>query len=71
MSNDQDHGKVVALYGINNLGKTTQRDLLVGRIFKETGEKPFSMKYPLYGLQAIRSRNKCISPGRKPLESLS
>lgn len=44
-------GKLIALYGINNLGKTTQAKLLIGRIQSEglrQHTQVLYMKYPLY-----------------------
>lgn len=43
-------GKLIVLYGINNLGKTTQAKLLVGRLQKE-GKKSEYIKYPIYDLK--------------------
>ncbi|OGH73778.1 MAG: hypothetical protein A3C90_03760 [Candidatus Magasanikbacteria bacterium RIFCSPHIGHO2_02_FULL_51_14] len=42
-------GKLIVLYGINNLGKTTQATLLVERLNKE-GHRAEYLKYPLYDL---------------------
>lgn len=42
-------GKFIALYGINNLGKTTQAEMLVDRINKN-GLKAKYLKYPIYDL---------------------
>lgn len=43
-------GRLIALYGINNLGKTTQAKLLVSSI-EERGLKTRYLKYPLYDLE--------------------
>lgn len=43
-------GKFIVLYGINNLGKTTQAKLLVERLQKE-GHKAEYLKYPIYDLE--------------------
>ncbi|MEK7187676.1 MAG: hypothetical protein AAB691_02420 [Patescibacteria group bacterium] len=43
-------GKLIVLYGVNNIGKTTQTALLVSRL-KEAGKNAFSMKAPLYDLK--------------------
>lgn len=43
-------GRFIALYGINNLGKTTQAKLLVSSI-EERGLKARYLKYPLYDLE--------------------
>lgn len=40
-------GKMIVLYGVNNLGKTTQAKLLVKEI-KKIGKKAEYIKYPLY-----------------------
>jgi thymidylate kinase len=42
-------GKFIVLYGINNLGKTTQAKLLVEKFQKE-GLKAEYMKYAVYSL---------------------
>lgn len=42
-------GKIIALYGTNNLGKTTQRELLVDTLQKE-GLRAFGYKYADYDL---------------------
>jgi dTMP kinase len=43
-------GKFIVLYGINNLGKTTQAKLLVERLQKE-GKIAEYLKYPIYSLE--------------------
>lgn len=43
-------GKFVTLYGINNIGKTTQAKLLVKRLKKE-GFKAVYIKYPIYEVE--------------------
>lgn len=42
-------GKFIVLYGINNLGKTTQAKMLVDRLRRE-GHDARYIKYPLYDL---------------------
>lgn len=42
-------GKFIVLYGINNLGKTTQAKILVDKL-KSIGEKAEYIKYPIYEL---------------------
>lgn len=42
-------GKLIVLYGINNLGKSTQAKLLVERLANE-GRKARYLKYPVYDL---------------------
>jgi len=44
-------GKLIALYGINNLGKSTQVALLVERAMRELGLRVRPRKYPLYDLE--------------------
>jgi dTMP kinase len=43
-------GKFIVLYGINNLGKTTQAKLLVEKL-NSAGLKAEYLKYPIYGLE--------------------
>lgn len=43
-------GKFIVLYGINNLGKTTQAKLLVARLQKE-GHRAEYLKYGIYDLE--------------------
>lgn len=45
----KEHGKLIVLYGINNLGKTTQAKMLAEKL-KQTGIKAEYLKYPLYDL---------------------
>ena len=42
-------GKLIVLYGINNLGKSTQAKLLVDRL-QESGRSTTYLKYPIYEL---------------------
>ena len=42
-------GKFIVIYGINNLGKTTQANLLVDRMVRE-GKDALYLKYALYDL---------------------
>jgi dTMP kinase len=49
---DKRSGKFIVLYGINNLGKTTQAKLLVKTLRKE-GYKAEYVKYPLYDLAPV------------------
>lgn len=44
-----ERGKLIALYGVNNTGKTTQAHMLVGRL-KGAGKPAAYLKYPLYEL---------------------
>lgn len=43
-------GKFIVLYGINNLGKTTQAKMLVDRL-KFSGHRAKYLKYPIYDLE--------------------
>lgn len=43
-------GKLIVIYGINNLGKTTQAELLAERISRDIGGAIY-LKYPLYDLE--------------------
>lgn len=54
-STDQKKGKLITIYGINNIGKSTQTDLLVKKLC-EHGYKALSLKYPLYNLQPTGSK---------------
>lgn len=45
-----EKGKFIVIYGINNLGKTTQAQKLVTRLQQE-GEKAEYLKYPIYELE--------------------
>lgn len=42
-------GKFITLYGINNIGKSTQAKLLVQRL-NEAGHEAIYLKYPIYDL---------------------
>jgi thymidylate kinase len=43
-------GKLITIYGINNIGKTTHSELLVERLIKE-GHKSIYVKYPKYDIE--------------------
>lgn len=43
-------GKMITIYGINGIGKTTQVELLVGYL-KEKGLNASRLKYPVYDLE--------------------
>jgi len=43
-------GKLIAIYGINNIGKTTQVKLLKEKL-EELGNKVATVKYPIYDLE--------------------
>ena len=47
---NQTKGKFIVIYGINNLGKTTQAQMLVTRM-KSHGYKAEYIKYPIYDLK--------------------
>lgn len=49
MSSDEK-GRFIVLYGINNLGKTTQAELLVDNL-KKQGHKAEYIKYPIYDME--------------------
>jgi thymidylate kinase len=61
-------GKFIVLYGINNLGKSTQAKLLVKRL-AEAGKNVEYLKYPIYELpptgprinQLLRSHEQSLS----------
>jgi thymidylate kinase len=46
---NKNKGKFIVLYGINNLGKTTQAKLLVEKI-NLTNKKAIYLKYPIYNI---------------------
>ncbi len=48
-------GKLIALYGINRLGKTTQTEMLAERI-REQGQAVMTFKYPRYDLEPTGPR---------------
>lgn len=41
---------LLAIYGINNIGKSTQIQCLIKK-FKKTGKKAIAIKYPIYDLE--------------------
>jgi dTMP kinase len=47
---NSEKGKFIVLYGINNLGKTTQAKLLVEKI-NATNKKTIYLKYPIYNIE--------------------
>lgn len=49
IKNNLQKGKLVALYGINNIGKTTQVRLIKEELEKQ-GQKVVTLKYPIYDL---------------------
>jgi len=44
-------GKMIAIYGINGIGKTTQMELLV-EYLKSKGKNAIRLKYPIYDLKS-------------------
>lgn len=46
---EKKRGKFIVLYGINNLGKSTQADILINSL-KKKGIKAKYIKYPIYDL---------------------
>ncbi|MBD3359657.1 MAG: hypothetical protein GF365_03050 [Candidatus Buchananbacteria bacterium] len=51
MINQPSKGKFIVLYGVNNLGKTTQAKLLVENLIIQLSKKAEYIKYPVYKLQ--------------------
>ena len=51
MPNGQKKGKFIVLYGVNNLGKTTQAKLLVENLIIKLSQKAEYIKFPVYDLQ--------------------
>ncbi|MBD3300559.1 MAG: hypothetical protein GF347_04355 [Candidatus Moranbacteria bacterium] len=47
-------GKLIAFYGINNLGRSTQAELLVKKL-SDKGYQAESIKFPVYGLEPTGS----------------
>lgn len=45
-----NRGKIIAIYGINGIGKTTQVELLV-EYLKSKGKNASRLKYPIYDLE--------------------
>ena len=50
MKSTEMKGKFIVLYGINNLGKSTQAELLVENL-QQQGHDAIYMKYPVYDLE--------------------
>jgi len=48
-------GIFIALYGINNIGKTTQAKMLSDRLVKDLSQPVKYLKYPLYDLEPTGS----------------
>ncbi|MBD3360756.1 hypothetical protein GF366_03065 [Candidatus Peregrinibacteria bacterium] len=57
-------GKFITIYGINNIGKTTQAHLLVDRL-KDEGYKSYYVKYPVYDVEPSGSFINDILRGRE------
>lgn len=58
-------GKMIVLYGINNIGKTTQAELLVEAL-KEAGFEAEYMKYPRYDVEPSGPHiNAVLREGKK------
>jgi len=57
-------GKLIALYGINNIGKTTQAHSLVSQI-KAAGFRSEYLKYPVYDLNPTGKKLNEILRGKK------
>lgn len=60
-------GKLIALYGVNNLGKTTQAKLLVERLSRG-GKNAHYLKYPIYDLVPSGLEIEAYLRGGNPLE---
>ena len=58
MRNDYP-GKFIVIYGVNNLGKTTQANMLVQKL-KASGLKAEYLKYPIYDLLGIKKSQKIL-----------
>ena len=59
------NGKLIVLYGTNNLGKSTQALLLVKR-FRQTGQLVEYLKYPVYDILPTGPKLNQILRGGKP-----
>ena len=58
-------GKLITIYGINNLGKSTQAKLLVKNL-KKQGKRVEYLKYPIYNLKPSGPIiNKVLRSGKK------
>ncbi|MAF24116.1 hypothetical protein CL634_00815 [bacterium] len=58
-------GKFIVLYGINNLGKSTQAKLLVDYLNK-LGKEAIYLKYPIYDLEPTGPKlNSILREGKK------
>lgn len=58
-------GKFIAIYGVNNVGKTTHTKLLKERLEKE-GNKVISLKYPIYESPTGQRINSILREGAEP-----
>lgn len=47
---EKERGKMIAVYGVNNIGKTTQAELLV-KFLESQGKQASYLKYPVYDLE--------------------
>ena len=61
-------GRFIALYGINNIGKSTQARLLTNR-FRSAGFKSEHLKYPVYNLDPTGKKLNEIIRGKKDTQS--
>ena len=65
MEKSQKAGKLIVIYGINNLGKTTQAEMLADRMAEYA--PTVYLKYPLYDLEPSGSFiNAYIRPDQFP-----
>lgn len=58
------HGRFIALYGINNIGKSTQVKLLFQRLFA-SGVRVEIVKYPIYDLNPTGNKLNEILRGKR------
>jgi thymidylate kinase len=49
--NEVQKGKLIVIYGVNNLGKTTQAKLLVESLLLKFSKQAEYLKYPIYTLE--------------------
>lgn len=60
-------GKFITIYGINNIGKSTQAKLLVERLNK-AGIKSILLKYPIYDLEPTGPKlNEILRGGKQDI----
>ncbi len=62
-------GKFIVVYGANNVGKTTQTNLLVSKLV-EQGYKVKSIKYPIYNLKPTGPQINSVIRGGEKMDEL-